>query len=388
MTAGRATRRHRARIVAACLLSIVLGEGPALADDSPRQRLEDVQHDIETLRQSIDQNERELSTEKEGLKEVDRRLGKVSRSLRTLKTRIKAVRHRVGELEDQRTEQQKQLTQHRTALRAQVQERYRLGRKGELQFLLDKRGVTPDGRLLVYHEYLSKGLSRELKAVKDTLANLEKTAAEKRLAEQRLARLIDNRKRTQESLTVDEARRKVLVAKLDDSLKDKKTRLEVAKEDERRLTDLVRQLGRSLQPVPERPTGGLFADQKGQLQWPVDGKLVAKFGQRRNREGLRWNGVTIDAAAGSSVLALYTGKVVFADWLRGFGLLVILDHGNGYMSLYGHNQSLYKSVGDEVVQGEEIASVGMSGGLVKPALYFEIRHNGRPENPQGWCRKE
>lgn len=388
MTAGRETQGLRASILAACALFAVPVGLPVLAEDSPQQRLEDVQRNIESLRQSIDQGERELGSEKEGLKEVDRRLGRVSRSLRTLKTRIKAVRHRVGELDAQRTDQQKQLTLHRAALRAQVQERYRLGRKGELQFLLDKRGTTPDGRLLVYHAYLSKGLSRELTAVKDTLADLEKTAAEKRLAEQRLARLIDTRRHTQDDLTADEARRKGLVAKLDEWLKDKKTRLEAAREDERRLTDLIQQLGKTSKPVPERPAGGLFADQKGQLQWPADGQIVAKFGQRRNREGLRWNGVTIEAAAGAPVLALYTGKVVFADWLRGFGLLVILDHGNGYMSLYGHNQSLYKAVGDEVVQGEEIASVGMSGGLVKPALYFEIRHNGRPENPQGWCRQE
>jgi len=235
---------------------------------------------------------------------------------------------------------------------------------------------------------LSKGLTRELRAVQDTLADLERTTAEKRLAQQRLERLITDRKRKRKRLAADEARRKVLVANLDESLKDKQVRLKAAMENERQLSALIQRLGREKPSVRQRVIRGVFAEQKGQLLWPVDGKIVAKFGHRRNREGLRWNGVTINAASGVPVLAVYSGKVVFADWLRGFGLLLILDHGSGYMSLYGHNQSLYKSVGDEVVQGEEIASVGMSGGLVKPALYFEIRHNGRPEDPQKWCRKE
>lgn len=371
-----------------CLLSVLLCcVAPAGAIDSTQQRLDDVHRDIKVLRKSIDKNERELSSEKKGLKEVDRSFGRISRSLRKLKTRIKAVRKRVGDLEAQRLLEKKRLLVHRAALRAQVLERYRLGRKGELQLLLDKRGTTPDGRLLVYHQYLSKGLSRELLTVKDSLADLEKTAAEKRLAEQRLERLIADRGRTRKQLRKDEARRKVLVARLDESLKDKQSRLKAAVENERKLTELVHQLGRA-KPVHRARAQGRFVDQKKQLLWPVDGKITAKFGQRRNREGLRWNGVTINAASGSPVLAIYSGRVVFADWLRGFGLLLIVDHGAGYMSLYGHNQSIYKTVGDEVVQGEEVASVGMSGGLVKPALYFEIRHNGRPENPQHWCRKE
>jgi septal ring factor EnvC (AmiA/AmiB activator) len=129
-----------------------------------------------------------------------------------------------------------------------------------------------------------------------------------------------------------------------------------------------------------------FSRLKGKLPWPVQGKLAARYGANRKAESLTWRGVVIDAEEGREVKAIYNGRVVFADWMRGFGLLLIVDHGNGYMSLYGHNQSLYKNVGDVVRKGEAVATVGNSGGRETPGLYFEIRHNGVPDNPVLWCR--
>ncbi|MDT4859240.1 Murein hydrolase activator EnvC [compost metagenome] len=135
--------------------------------------------------------------------------------------------------------------------------------------------------------------------------------------------------------------------------------------------------------------GGPFAKSRGQLPWPVDGRLVARFGSARGGDSrAKWDGVLIGASEGSAVRAVHGGRVVFADWLRGAGLLVILDHGNGYLSLYGHNQRLLKNAGDIVKAGESIATVGTSGGQDTPALYFAIRQQGRPTDPAQWCRAQ
>ncbi|MHB1371021.1 MAG: murein hydrolase activator EnvC family protein, partial [Pseudomonadaceae bacterium] len=135
--------------------------------------------------------------------------------------------------------------------------------------------------------------------------------------------------------------------------------------------------------------GGPFAQAKGKLPWPVDGRLVARYGTPRGGDArTKWDGVLIGAAVGSQVRAVHGGRVVFADWLRGAGLLVILDHGNGYLTLYGHNQSLLKDAGDIVKAGEPIATVGTSGGQEAAALYFAIRQQGRPSDPAQWCRAQ
>ena len=135
--------------------------------------------------------------------------------------------------------------------------------------------------------------------------------------------------------------------------------------------------------------GGPFASARGKLPWPGDGRLVARYGTPRGGDArTKWDGVLIGAAAGSQVRAVHGGRVVFADWLRGAGLLVILDHGNGYLSLYGHNQSLLKNAGDVVKAGDPIATVGSSGGQDASALYFAIRQNGRPSDPAQWCRAQ
>ena len=135
--------------------------------------------------------------------------------------------------------------------------------------------------------------------------------------------------------------------------------------------------------------GGAFGSARGKLPWPVNGRVVARFGSQRGDDPrAKWDGVLISASAGSTVRAVHGGRVVFADWLRGAGLLVILDHGGGYLSLYGHNQSLLKDAGDTVKAGDPIATVGTSGGQSSPAVYFAIRHQGRPADPTTWCRAQ
>lgn len=205
----------------------------------------------------------------------------------------------------------------------------------------------------------------------------------------------------------EEARQKALIAAREAEAEAQRQREREQQRQREALARNERESRREAQaetePTPPRPVqpagpavssggatyGGAFAEARGKLPWPINGRLLARFGEARgDDERSRWDGVMISATAGSQVRAVHGGRVVFADWLRGSGLLVILDHGNGYLTLYGHNQSLLKEAGDIVKAGEAIATAGNSGGQDTAALYFAIRQQGRPSDPAQWCRTQ
>jgi septal ring factor EnvC (AmiA/AmiB activator) len=183
-----------------------------------------------------------------------------------------------------------------------------------------------------------------------------------------------------------ERRGRVLVS-LETESKNRSRELARLKDQQGGLEKLVRELRRALERIDKFPTDSkdAFAKLRGKLAWPVAGKLLASFGQNR-AGGVKWDGVLVSGSQGAAVRAVYHGRVVYADWLSGLGLLTIIDHGDGYLSLYGHNERLYKEVGERVTAGDTIATVGDSGGRSTPALYFEIRKAGRPVDPRPWFK--
>ena len=196
------------------------------------------------------------------------------------------------------------------------------------------------------------------------------------------------RQRDQESeLKAESRKRETIIANLDRQLKKQGTHLSQLEENARNLSQLIESLADILTeaPTPSVPHKK-FAQMKGKLAWPVKGKVQKLFGRPKPPSNLRWQGVVIQAPMGNNVRAVSHGRIAFADWLRGMGNLIIIDHGNGYLSLYGHNQSLYKEAGEWVEAGDIIASIGNSGGQKKPGLYFEIRKKGKPQNPSRWCK--
>ena len=156
--------------------------------------------------------------------------------------------------------------------------------------------------------------------------------------------------------------------------------------DQRNLEDLLNRIAEGVVNLPTQGDTIAFSSRKGSLLMPVSGTIKSRYGSRRGDGKLKWDGVVISAATGDPVHAVHYGRVVFSDWLRGFGLLMIISHGEGYMSLYGHNQVLYRETGDWVTAGEVIAAVGDTGGQLEAGLYFEIRNGGKPTNPQQWCK--
>lgn len=280
--------------------------------------------------------------------------------------------------------------------------------------LLNQQNPEKFSRSLTYHQYLSEARLEQLNAFNETLRQLNNIQAEiDRQQAILLVRKSDLEQRNQALVAVRQERRDALAA-LNRQQNNHKQRLESRQQEQAQLNQVLKTIEETLARQAreaeearrqaalaaqntEHATGpavatgsavdGPFARARGKLPWPVDGRLLARYGSPRDGDArTKWDGVLIAANAGSQVRAVHAGRVVFADWLRGAGMLVIVDHGDGYLSLYGHNQSLLKNPGDQVAAGDVIATVGTSGGQDSPALYFAIRQQGQPSDPSQWCR--
>jgi septal ring factor EnvC (AmiA/AmiB activator) len=237
---------------------------------------------------------------------------------------------------------------------------------------------------------MNRARARQVSFISNKVTELKKVSddigQQKQLLLATRQKIVDERR----SLTSEKKQRKQLLARLSKDIAGKEQQLAQFKEDELRLEKLLSDIRRVVKqmapPMPVKQT--LFSEMRGRLPWPATGTLLAGFGSSYKGGRLRRQGVVIGAEEGETVSAVASGRVVFADWLRGFGLMLIIDHGKGYMSLYGHNQNLLKNTGDWVEAGEAIASVGSSGGKARSGLYFEIRDQGKAVNPVQWLARQ
>ena len=320
------------------------------------------------------------------LKEVqqqDLEVARLSSAVASADTELQAVRQRMAELEAEhaalatrRSQQAQKIGQHLTAAR-------RLGGQDFVKLLLNQQTPETFDRMLRYHGYFSAARGESLKAYQSTLAELQTNRAE-------LAIQVDAQEATRTELVASQAalvakrdQRKLLLAELDAEREDKSVQRQRLLADRTRLEKLLAELNRRATTLD----GSAFLAGKGSLPWPVKGPIRATFGRPRADGRLVWHGMVVSAEEGTPVQAVFRGRVIFADWLRGFGLLTIIDHGSGFMTLYGHADSLTKVVGDWVEAGELIARAGRSGGQSKSGLYFEIRQKGTARDPLGWLAK-
>lgn len=371
------------------LLSLLGGLPLAAAGDDDSARLERLRQEIQALRHSLDADRAHSQSLTTRLRNSERRIGKTVALLHELERQIRQQQRELDALGKQQKTLRKQLARHRLALAQQLRAAYASGRQEYLKILLNQQDPAAVARTLTYYDYYNRARLRQMQKIDTSLNELH--TVEQRIREQ-TARLERNRREQGEEkrrLEATRDERATVLAGVQREMQDKDKRLARLLEDERHLQQLIKRIAETPLELPleddaERP----FAQQRGKLAWPTAGRLSTRFGSRRKEGKLRWQGVRINAPEGSEVRAVSHGRVAFSDWLRGFGLLIIIDHGDGYMSLYGGNQSLYKEVGDWVEAREVIAAVGDSGGSSHDALYFEIRHNGKPVNPLKWCRGE
>ena len=356
----------------------------AAANEQTEQQLEQLREDIHALRSELLSVQGTKTSVEDQLRITEKSISKINTLLRSLDSNIRRQDRELAQLNQRRNQAQRNIQLHKSALAKQVRTNYLLGKQAYLKLLLNQQQPQKLARTVAYFNYYHRArldqieqLDHQLQelqlveqAIKSTTAQLEHDKQEK-LAEKQILEDHHNQRAT-------------LLASLNAQFQEKDAKLKRLLEDEQRLAALVQQLQSELilEPIAKRP----FAESRGQLNWPVSGPLTVKFGSQRNIGQLKWQGVVIASQAGTEVRAVSHGRVAFADWFRGFGLLMILDHGNGYMSLYGHNDSLFKEHGDWVEANEVIARVGPGSGQLGSGLYFEIRHNGKPINPTRWCK--
>jgi septal ring factor EnvC (AmiA/AmiB activator) len=353
------------------------------------EKLKQLQGKIERVENSIKATQKQKKNASSILRDTERSIGDSTRRLRVLEGRLKRQRQQLSELEQKRQHEQKDLDHHRDVLEKQIRAAYAMGRQERLKILLNQQDPAKLSRVMTYYDYLNAERTQEMSEITEMLNKLELLEKQISTEETRLLALKEKEEVERKVLeTARKTREKVLIA-LDDSIKDKSQQMRHLKQDEQRLQSVLSELQEAManlsqEVFEDKP----FKNLRGKLPWPAKGRIAASFGSAKQVGNLRWDGVLIRAAEGNEIRSIHHGRVAFADWLRGFGLLMIIDHGEGYMSLYGHNQSLFKEAGEWVEPGEVVALVGNSGGLRKPSLYFGIRKKGKAVNPRRWCKKQ
>jgi len=382
-----------ARLVLAVILSLVclapLTKAAEQTDlKAKTQELERIKARIEELRSQLSSVQSERERQNTALSENEKNIGVITRHIRSLGLSLERQRRRLAGLERQRADLSLQLDRHRQVLERQLRAAYMMGRQEKLKILLNQQDPAVVSRMLVYYDYLNASRFEQMKQIQQSLEKLAGIEQEINTEEQRLQQLLAKEEAEKQQLESARQERERIIAALNQQLQSKEQELTGLQANEKQLQKLLLELQDALADISVDPAvDNPFATLKGKLPWPAKGRIGASFGSSREVGKLRWDGVLIEAPEGEEVRSVYYGRVAFADWLRGFGLLLIIDHGDGYMSLYGYNQSLFKETGEWVEAGEVIAQVGRSGGRSSSGVYFGIRHNGEPVDPKKWCEK-
>ncbi|UZE35272.1 murein hydrolase activator EnvC [Pseudomonas sp. B21-059] len=412
---------------------------PAFADEraQTQQQLDATRQDIAELKKLLGKLQEEKSGVQKELRGTETEMGKLEKQVEALQKELKKSESELQRLDEEKKKLQSARTEQQRLIAIQARAAYQNGRQEYLKLLLNQQNPEKFARTLTYYDYLSQARLEQLKNFNETLRQLANV--EKDISLQQAQLLVQKSSLDSQREELDKVRkeRQLALAKLNNDVKARDDKLKAREQDQADLAKVLKTIEETLarqareaeearqkaliaqqeaekkrlreaqadaSDAPRKPVrsspgalvssagpsfGGAFAAARGKLPWPIDGRLLARFGETRGDDSRsKWDGVMISAAAGSQVHAVHGGRVVFADWLRGAGLLVILDHGNGYLSLYGHNQTLLKEAGDVVKAGESISTVGNSGGQDTPALYFAIRQQGRPSDPAQWCHAQ
>jgi septal ring factor EnvC (AmiA/AmiB activator) len=379
-------------LVSALTLALFAWAGPPQDTDTANYQtksaeLENLRNRIETLRHSLEGAQQQQGDLRTRLADAEQAIAALDARLKEYDAQLQTHTRRLNELEAEKRRLQDEIDTQSAALGRQLRAAYILGRQDDLKILLNQEDPARLGRQLVYYDYLNRARMRR---IENYSVNLKQLAAVTESIGHQVATLetLQTAQREERQLLeLGQQTRTKLLAGLNSEIGAKNEELTRLLEDERRLQALLPTLQQSAAAHEPETSGdpAAFATLKGKLPWPSQGPLIAHYDSPRLGGQLKWRGVLIQAAEGAAVRAIAAGRVVFADELRGFGLLVIIDHGDGYMSLYGYNRELHKKAGDRVEAGETIAAVGLNGAEEPAGLYFEIRAHGEPSNPAQWC---
>lgn len=409
------TGRLRALLLATPMVIAAMGVAalvaPLTASGADKQetqtQLQQLKSEMGKLQKMLEQFRNDRSKLEKNLRESEVEIGKTEKRIHDIQQQLQQQEKELQELRQRRDALQQSRTDQQQQIARQVRGAYELGREDKLKTLLNQEDPARVSRALVYYDYFNRARAAQIDAYVDLISELDaiEPSIEEKATSLRTSR--DALDQAQQKLLSAREERQAALAKLAGTIKNKDSELKQLAQNRSSLEQVLRKLEASSRAAasppkpaaPGRATGPVvhsgapvagnqpFASLRGKLPWPVTGRPANRFGAQRGSSDLKWHGINIAADEGTTVHAIHGGKVVFADWLRGSGLLIIIDHGAGYLSLYAHNQSLLRSVGERVAGGDAIATVGNSGGQDQAALYFEIRQRGVPADPAQWCRR-
>lgn len=374
------------------LLLTLLLACPPLAGNSAtdehqtRAQMEQLQREIKRINTEISSDSQRKNSLQKQLRKAEVELGELQRGISVNRTAMAANRQQLEELKASRTEQELARDQQQARIALELKTAWQLGQQGQVKVLLNQENPHTVARAMAYYRYFFQARNQLVSSYRETLQQLQDL--ELRIADTQAE--LESRQVTleqqQQDLVAAQRDQQLALAELSASITDKGAKLKQLEQNHKELESLLKAIEKAVADLQVPDDYQDFSAARGKMPWPVAGKASNTFGRSRNEGKMKWQGVTIPAKAGTEVKAIHHGRVVYADWLRGSGLLLIIDHGDGYMSLYAHNQSLLREVGEWVNAGSAVSTVGSSGGQERAALYFEIRHQGKPANPANWCK--
>ncbi len=351
-----------------------------------QDKLEKLQKSIAKIQQHLKGSKKKRGNVITELKTLEVEISKNSRKLNILEKNIRKSKKQKKALENEIKRLNKKLSNQRTALSEQIRSAYSMGHQQNIKMLLNQQDPAQTGRTQAYFNYLNRARQQQIDTFLSTHELKKETEIQLQQTLSKQNELLKKQKSKKRQRQKQRLQRKKLLTELSEKIKNQEDTLTNLETSRGRIEDLLKSLGELLADIPSSPNENKpFLAQKGKLPWPIKGPFLSRFGQSKNYGDLKWNGVLIKAETGTPVRVVSHGRVAFADWLQGFGFITIIDHSDGYMSLYGQNESLFKQAGDWVQAGEVIATAGDSGGQPVSGVYFEIRSRGKPINPSKWC---
>ncbi len=351
-----------------------------------QDKLEKLQKSISKIQQHLKGSKRKRSHVLTELKKLESEISKNAIVLKSLANDVQIIRQQKTRLERDLKQLNKQLSRQQTALSEQMRSAYSMGNQQNLKMLLNQQNPAQAGRAQQYFNYFNRARTQQIDTFTETIKRKKQTESELKQTLITQNKLLQTQKQKKRKRQKQRSQRKNLLTELGNKIKNQENTLSSLENSRGRIENLLKSLGELLADIPTSPSEKQpFVTQKGKLPWPAKGIFLSKFGQSKNQGDLKWNGVLIKADFGTPIQVINHGRVAFSDWLQGFGFITIIDHGDGYMSLYGNSESLFKQTGDWVSAGDVIATAGDSGGQPQSGVYFEIRSRGKPVNPAKWC---
>jgi len=366
---------------------------------APKDDLSGLRERIKSLQKEVESAEGKKTDATDALKQSEQAISTANRRLRELAQQQESVGATLNQVQREGRDTQGKIGTQQALLGQLLSHYYLHGQHDPLKILLNQQDPNQLARQLHYYTYLSRARAALIESLRTNLAHSRELAQLYKEKNAELEQVKSEQARQKVQLENDKEARKSVLVRINQKIASQRHEIGRLQRDEKRLTQLIERLSRLAQPEKKKrasvynrsqptpePSGGALHQFKGKLHFPVRGELAHRFGSQREDSGATWKGWFIKSAAGQDVKCIANGRVVFSDWLRGFGNIVIVDHGDDYMSLYGNNETLYKQAGETVRAGDAVAATGNSGGIAETGLYFEMRHRSRPFDPLGWVK--